>query len=110
MDCRGGMGGPLVSRLDHLTASPFGGAARVVILDGTATDTGRVNWTLGLTDLAGRPLGHHHLHMPEEAEVLHVTQRYLEVGGLTVQGDWVASPDLVRPRYYGRVLATSGLN
>jgi uncharacterized protein YhdP len=69
-----------------------------------------VNWTLGLTDLAGQPLGHHHLRMPEEADVLHVTQRYLEVGGLTVQGEWIASPDLVRPRYYGRVLATSGLN
>lgn len=53
MDCRGM--GPLVSRLDHLTASPFGGAARVVILDGTATDTGRVNWTsASLISPAGR--------------------------------------------------------
>ena len=108
MDCRGM--GPLVSRLEHLAASPFGGTARVVILDGIPADTGRVNWTLGLTDLTGQPLGHHHLHMPEEADVLHVTQRYLEAGGLTVQGEWIASPDVVRSRYFGRVLATSGLN
>ncbi len=97
--------------LDHLAVSPFSGTARVVILHGSDAEPGQVDWTLGLIDLAGEPLGHRHLHMPETVDVLEVAQRYLAEGGLTVDGGWLPSPpDLVRPRYYGRVLATSGLN
>lgn len=85
MDCSGM--GPLVSRLEQLAGSPFGGTPRVVVLHGTDGEPGQVNWTLGLTDLAGEALGHHHLHMPEEADVLHVTQR--------PRGGWAGRPGRV---------------
>lgn len=107
MDCRGL--GPLAQRLDQLAASVCG-RARVVMLDAAAPEGGQVRWTLSLTDLAGAPLAHQHLRLPDADDAPLAARRHLRLGGLTVDGEWIASPDVVRPRYYARVLVTSGLN
>lgn len=107
MDCRGI--GPLAPRFDRLAASACG-RARVVILHGAEPDAGEVRWTLSLAGLTGAPLAHQHLRLHETDDAPLVACRHLRLGGLTVDGEWIASPDVVRPRYYARVLVTSGLN